>query len=333
MGNFTKDPAQELTSALTRDYVRVRFQQGKPVLDRDLNLAADLASPQRLASVYLGQGVAGTGADFAVAGLDVPNNDFTITPGRLLVNGLEAVLRAPTTYRTQPTRTSVAPLPAGSSNVYLRVFEREVAAAEDPLLGNPDDVQFETGVRTKADWEVIVSAAIINQPTHHLLAVITTTPAPSVQDRRRVGLNLAAAADEVRSARGTAANLSARLNVAHAASGALANSAVGTAQIAAGAVSIAQLKRTVRFSGTITVPAATEVAVNAFVGPGGTANRHAVLLASVIASGGAAVVSWREFASQQVVAGVAQFTRGIRIRHEGGVALTVDVEIVELSPT
>jgi len=37
--------------------VAVRFQQGRPALDRELNLAADLASPQRLAARYLGNGL------------------------------------------------------------------------------------------------------------------------------------------------------------------------------------------------------------------------------------------------------------------------------------
>src|SRR3954469_10534599 len=132
MGNFSRNPDVELAAALDRDYCRVRFQQGKPALDRELNLAADLAAPQRLLSQYVGDGVAGAGGDFAIANLNVPGSDFTIGAGRCLVNGREAVLRANTTYRAQPVQAHVAPLPAGLSSIYLRVGEREVTSAEDP---------------------------------------------------------------------------------------------------------------------------------------------------------------------------------------------------------
>ena len=77
MGNFSRSPQLELSSALDRDYCRVRFQQGKPALDRELNLAADLASPQRLAAQYVGNGIAGSGNDFRITNLNVGANDFS----------------------------------------------------------------------------------------------------------------------------------------------------------------------------------------------------------------------------------------------------------------
>jgi hypothetical protein len=327
MGSFSKPPQQELTAALDRDYVRVRFQQGKPALDRDLNLAADLAAPQRLASRYLGNGIAGTGtgADFAISGLNVAANDFAIAAGRALVNGLEAVLRANTTYRTQPSRTQVGPLPAGGANIYLRVTEREVTAQEDPLLRNGDDVTFETAVRDKVEWEVIVSQPVINAPDHLLLAVITNATPPALQDRRRLNLSLAAVGD--------------RMNVAHNAVGGLLANVVGAPQIAAqavtqdklaaNAVSVAQLKRIARFNGATTVQPGAENSVNAFVG-----NRHATLMTSVtITSAGPGSVTWREFAAQVVVNNVTTFTRGVRVQNLGTTPVTVDVEIFELLAT
>jgi hypothetical protein len=352
MGNYSRDPQQTLNDALDLDYVRVRFQQGKPVIDRELNLAADLVSPQRLVTSYLGAGVAGVGGDFAISALNIATNDFTIAPGRALVGGLQAVLRAATTYRTQPNRGAVAALPAGTSNVYLRVFEREVTAADDPALGNPGDVTFETAVRSRVDWEVLVSAAPINLPTHLLLAVLTTAPA-TVTDRRRVGLNLAAATDELQAARGTTASLGARLGASLAPSGTLAPAVVGNAQLlpqavstdriaplavtqdrlAPGSVGVPQLRRTIRFSGSVTLSVGAEISIVAFAGPAGTANRHATMLTSVIASGAQATVSWREFATQALVGAALQFSRGIRLRHEAGAALTVDIELSELSPT
>jgi hypothetical protein len=319
MGNFSSDPQLELAGALDRDYCRVRFQQGKPALDRDLNLAADLAGPQRLAAHYIGSGITGAGSDFAITALNVGANEFAIQPGRCLVNGLEAVLRAATTYRTQPNTANVAPLPAGTSHVYLRTFEREVTAAQDPLLGNATDVTFETAVRNKVDWEVRVSAAVITAPDHFLLARITTAPA-GIEDRRRLGVNAATLAD--------------RVNTAHDAAGALRANAVGTAQIAAqavtqeklalGAIALAQLKNVARFNGSLTIAAGADGTVTSFLG-----NRAAKLLVSVTVGSASGVVSWQEFVSRSP----AQTVRGVRVRNEGPTAVTVDVEVHELLAT
>lgn len=344
MGNFSKSPQSELAAALDRDYCRVRFQQGKPALDRELNLAADLAAPQRLASRYCGNGIAGTGTDFAITNLNVGANDFTITAGRCLVDGLEAVLRADTTYRTQPNPGNVVPFPAGASNVYLRVFEREITDLDDPLLANPDDVTFETAVRSKVDWEVILSGPAITAPDHFLLAVLTTAPA-AIQDRRRTGLNVAAARDELAAARGSAATLAARLGAAHAPNGGLLANAVAAAQIAAAAVTadkiaplavtqdkiavnsiaMAQLKSVERFNGSVTVAANTESAVNVIAG-----NNHATLLTSVTITSGLGSITWREFITQTAP---NASVRGIRVRNEAAVPITIDLEVTELLAT
>lgn len=210
MGNYSSDPNATLQSALDRGYSRVRFQQGKPILDRELNLAADLADPERMAQQYLGDGVPAGNQGFQITGLNVAGNDFSIQPGRCLVGGREAVLTLATTYKGQPNKTNVQPLQAGTSNVYLRVFTTEIASAQDPGLNNTGDVGFETAIREKTDWEVLVSAAPINAPGHLLLAVIDTG-ANSVADRRRTGLTLSAVDDEISSARGGAITLSDRL--------------------------------------------------------------------------------------------------------------------------
>ena len=332
MGNFSKNPQLELSAALDRDYCRVRFQQGKPALDRELNLAADLAAPQRLASRYLGNGIVGAGTDFAITNLNVGIDDFAIAAGRCLVDGLEAVSRTSTSYRTQPNTGNVGPLPAGSSNVYLRVFEREVTGVDDPLLTNPDDVTFETAVRNKVDWEVIVSVPVINAADHFLLAVITTAPA-GIQDRRRGNLNLSAARDELRDARGSAPTLANRLNTAHGPNGALLANTVASAQIAPLAVTqdkvalnsiaIAQLKKVQLFHGAITVNPGAESNVVAIIG-----NRHATLITSVTVTG-SGLVTWRECVLQVGL----QTNRGVRVRNESTNTMTVDVQIEELLAT
>ncbi len=59
-----------LKDASDSGYSRLLFQQGKPVLDRELNLLADLAGCQRLAP-YLGDGVPAGSDGFAVSNLHV----------------------------------------------------------------------------------------------------------------------------------------------------------------------------------------------------------------------------------------------------------------------
>ncbi len=96
MGNYSKDPATALQTALSKGYSRVRFQQGKPILDRELNLAADLAGCERLAQQYIGDGVPAGSAGFQITGLNTPTGDFSILPGTCRVGGLEIVLANPT---------------------------------------------------------------------------------------------------------------------------------------------------------------------------------------------------------------------------------------------
>lgn len=209
MGNYSADPTLTLKSAYDHGYSRVRFQQGKPILDRELNLAVDLASPQQMTQQYIGDGVP-DGSGFQITGLNVPGNDFVILPGRCVVGGREVVLANQTTYKGQPNNAHVSGLPVGISNVYLHVFTIEITSAQDAALANPNDVAMETSVREKVDWEVLVSAAPINTSDHHLLAILNTG-IDTVFDRRRSGLTLAAVRDEITVARGAAATLDARL--------------------------------------------------------------------------------------------------------------------------
>ncbi len=242
MGNFSKEPKKVLQDTLEKGYMRVRFQQGKPVLDRELNLLGDLASPQRLAEHHFGNGVPADSDGFRISALDVAGNNFTIGAGRCLVDGYEVALAANTTYQTQPHGENVAPFPVGVSNVYLRVFSSEVTGAQDADLNNAGvgDVGFETAIREKAEWEVLVTTAVINTPDHLLLAQIDTGTA-SVQDRRRTGLTVAAILDEVSLARGSASQLSGRLDASLAPDGALKANSVGSAQIANNAVTTSKI--------------------------------------------------------------------------------------------
>ncbi|HKQ67925.1 MAG TPA: hypothetical protein VJT73_01235 [Polyangiaceae bacterium] len=234
MANSSQDADVLLGTSLDRGYVRVRFQQGKPVLDRELTLAADLASPRQIVGRYLGNGVVDD-TGFQVFNLDVASGDFRIRAGRCLVDGLEIRLGADTSYQTQPNVGSIAPLPAGASFVYLRAFTREVSGTDDADLLNGSDVGFETARRDKADFEVVVSVAPITASNHFLLAEINTTTL-TVGDRRRTGLSLATLRDEIGRSRGATAGLDLRLATSLDPTGALKAGCVGSTTLAASAV-------------------------------------------------------------------------------------------------
>lgn len=238
--SFSRDPNAVLSDALEKGYSRVRFQQGKPVLDRELNLASDLAGPERLAQACLGSGVLDTG--FQIIGLNVAANDFTIRAGRALVAGQVLASAADTTYQSQPVRTNVKPLPAGVSTVSLRAITRMVTEAEDASLrnGGAGDVGTVTAIREKVEWEVVVTPGPF-APRDNLRLATIDTGANTVSDQRRVELNLAIVRDEVAAARGTQPRLSNRLNTSLDASGALKANAVGNAQIADNAVNANKL--------------------------------------------------------------------------------------------
>ncbi len=280
MGNFSIDPQTVLQDALEKGYHRVRFQQGKPILDRELNLLEDLIGPQRLALHHLGNGVPEGSDGFRVSDLNVAANDFTIHAGRCLVSGYEVVLTENTTYQSQPHTENVSNLPAGRSNVYLRVFSSEVTGVQDSELQNSGDVGFETAVREKTEWEVLVTTSVISAPDHFLLAVIDTN-AGSVEDRRRTGLTLSALRDEIATARGNQTTLSDRLDTSLKADGELKNHAVTGQHIRNNSVAIAHLSSTLVLDAEVSVPAASSGHVGRLRVVIETRDTHAFYLKSV----------------------------------------------------
>ena len=199
MGNYSKNPQDVLQDAQAKGYGRVRFQQGKPILDRELNLVGDLAGA---AFNYIGNGVpAGSNAfkiTFANPGA-FPQTDFNIGPGTCVVNGHEVTTPPNTTYKTQPHKEHVIadPFPANSTGwvyIFLRVFTREVNGADDAGLGNAGDVGFETALREKVDWEVLLlkqneMEQVKNRPDYFPLAFIFYGTGPgsfTVSDLRAI---------------------------------------------------------------------------------------------------------------------------------------------------
>ena len=262
---------------------RLLSQQGKPVLDPDLNVLASLSSFQHIGP-YLGNGIPAGSNGFAVGNLNVELNDFDITAGLCLVNGQEARLKEATTYKTQPNNENVVSLPEGKSKVYLRVFPVEVNAQ----AGNTEDVEIETAVREKTDWEILVSTNEIDAPDHFLFTEIDTTN-NEVLDRRRQALTLAALRDELDRARGSLQELSQRLDTSLLPDGTLRDGVVSKSVLANGAVPIQKLSSTLVFDEPTSLLASEEKVL-----PILKADAHAFLLVSVRATNATGIpkVDW-----------------------------------------
>ncbi|MBL7189112.1 MAG: hypothetical protein ISS70_22525 [Phycisphaerae bacterium] len=338
MGNFSKDPQKVLEEALKKGYYQVRFPQGIPLLDRDVNLAIDLASPQRLAAYHFGNGVPADNDGFRITGLDVAGDNFAIKAGRCLVNGYEVALAKDTTYKAQPHPDNVTNLPAGKSNVYLRVFNSEVTSDQDHDLQNSDDVGVETTVRQKVEWEVLVSTRRIPRPNHFLLAEIDThapIPLKAVTDRRRIGLTLAEVKDEIRSARADIDDLGERINTSLTRNGRLRANTVNTVQIADQAVSLAKLRKELVIKGDVTISPNEQVGITLL---NGADIRHSHLSISVLITHAVGLprrravtpqVSWSEFHQRTTLPPRPLFTRGVIIKNESPLVVTVEVEAYE----
>lgn len=246
MGNYSTDPEDALQDALKKGYYHVRFQQGKPILDRELNLLGDLASPRRLAP-YIGNGVpVGKGGIMADPPSDPKEVDFELEPGRCIVGGLDLVINDFTSYKKQPHQENVQTSwpfkafgKAGVGWVYLRVFLTEVDDAEDPDLQNQGDIGFETTLRERVDWELLLSDEMINQPDHFLLADyrVNVGVIEEWNDARVTDLTLSQVRRDLNELRSDYETKTASLNPG----GSLAVDSVGNAQMKENAVGTAEI--------------------------------------------------------------------------------------------
>jgi len=175
-----------------RRYVAVRLQQGVPLVDADWNEGDDARKFELRSSLrwFAGSGVpegndgfrigppTGTAADDVVIARGTPPAPGGATSqeaalgftGRMLVDGLEAIIAADLGFRAQPLHASqpgaatlatawgvpaVPELPRldKTYNLYLDVWERLVTPAEDPLLVLPG-LGTESCARFKREWVV-----------------------------------------------------------------------------------------------------------------------------------------------------------------------------------
>jgi IPT/TIG domain len=222
MADFSKLPQQALDEAQARGYVGVYFEQGVPVLDRDLNLLQDLvaATVRTIVARYLGDGTAAGSDAFAIRAASPPANDFMISGGgHCLVGGIEVAIGTPVAYGAQvpaPARLSM-PAAAREDVVFLDVSLTTVAGdgpGGDPDLLNAADVGMQTSLRVKPAWTVRVAEGARRVPdaaaghVHYELARLRRTAGRPIEDgmiddRRQTRLNLAGLEQRMRIAEDT----------------------------------------------------------------------------------------------------------------------------------
>jgi len=153
-GNFSN--GGDDTFDETRDYIGIRLQQGVPLLDRDWNELEDLRRNQDriIRKNYLGDGTPDNG--FAISQIAGKVDDFTISKGRCLVDGFEAVNRADKTYKSQKDVPSLT-IPDGkrTDTVYIDLWISEIHGTDE--LKNDQDIKMETCARHRVEWKALVN--------------------------------------------------------------------------------------------------------------------------------------------------------------------------------
>lgn len=161
-GDFSRS-----TFRATNHYSKVRAQQGRGVLDAELNEQADIAGHIARRSTTDIVGVSGAPfhpptvfRNFQVK-VAPDGKDLQIAPGRCYVDGILCENEAdPALFLAQADLPGTAlPSAAGSYAVYLDVWERHITASEqradgfpslrEPALGGPD-----TASRVRVVWQV-----------------------------------------------------------------------------------------------------------------------------------------------------------------------------------
>ncbi|MEV6871426.1 IPT/TIG domain-containing protein [Amycolatopsis sp. NPDC051128] len=174
MGDFSQTPLDLLLANQQKGYVGIHIEQGKPVLDRDLNLLHDLvaATVRSVVARYIGNGAPAAADGFAVQALPPASNsqDFRIAaadtgPGTCLVGGIEVTIPAAITYKSQPgvpalTTPSAAQPDPRIDTVYLDVSLTEIDGTVDTDLTNSLDVGVQTSVRLKPGFVVRVAEGV-----------------------------------------------------------------------------------------------------------------------------------------------------------------------------
>jgi hypothetical protein len=165
-GDFTRDSFEA-----AKRFRRVLLQQGRVQLDADFNEQSSILLRQSeiLTTSLLGR-FGGprkiVGADnrwtqndgFLIGPGASPNatNDFTIGAGLYYVDGILCENFATQTFSTQEDflATPDAKLPSTQVLIYLELFERAVAAAQDDAIAEPALEGLDTAARSRVVWQV-----------------------------------------------------------------------------------------------------------------------------------------------------------------------------------
>lgn len=164
-GNYSND--RKDTFDPSKNYIGVRLQNGADRLDRDWNELEDIRRYEEvmLRRWYIGDGTPDDG--FKIAPAEV-SNDFSISAGRCLVDGFEAVNESAMLYSKQGDVPALTALSGKRSDtVYLDLWITEISESEDPALMNSQDLRRETCRRHKVEWRVRVDEGRGKEGTVH----------------------------------------------------------------------------------------------------------------------------------------------------------------------
>ncbi len=154
-GDFTRDTRERAKRTAVR---AVLLQQGRPLLDSDVNEQAGLAAARSEAIVRHVVGLRGVPRDDAGFAITASGSGFTIGAGALYAEGLPLSNPAPLAYDAQfPAGTLPALTTAIPNNEEALVYlEAVLRPALDPDLSDPALDGVETSVREVAGWAVHV---------------------------------------------------------------------------------------------------------------------------------------------------------------------------------
>ena len=146
VGNYGRFPYDE-----TKKYMMLLKEMGVPVQAEEFGLMQEiqLGLLRKVIKIILNDGAFGDG--FKIVGTGA-TNDFTITEGKLLLDGWLPELGAAVDYSAQPEVQSALTTPSGSDRtdeVYIDVWHDEIDHTEDSDILNPA-----IGVRTYCMWQM-----------------------------------------------------------------------------------------------------------------------------------------------------------------------------------
>lgn len=171
-GDFTRDTRERARRMATR---AVLLQQGRPLLDADINEQAGLVADRSEAIVRHVVGLHGAPRDEAGFGISAAGAGFMIGAGAIYAEGLPLANPATLSYHEQfppgilPQLSAAVP----DGQEALVYVEAVLRPALDPMLADPALDGVETAVRQVAGWAVRVAPlAGIGLPRENLIEAL-----------------------------------------------------------------------------------------------------------------------------------------------------------------